>query len=298
MTITPPKPETLDKIRAGDADMMRRLLARTWLEQQGDTSLPHAVEGSRIRHSWAGKCARALRYEVDGVPASNPPDVASQWVFRLGHLIHDEWQRALVEMFPDCWIEVKHPNPEVSGSYTLDAEITWEYATDTETYPDPHEVHVVEIKSIGGFAFKKMNGARGKDGPRYSALLQLALNAKATPGCTGGWMIYVAAENTSVGEAERKGLGLLDRFMLVDWFPIELLVPLAKAEEARMRQVLAEADAGVKTLRVIPDPEIPPGAVITDPSKGTWQVEGGKDVGSTWMCDYCDHLATCIEEGE
>lgn len=295
MTVTPPKPETLDAIRAGDPSMMRKLLARTWLEQQGDTSLPHAVEGSRIRHSWAGKCARALRYEIDGVPASEPPDVASQWVFRLGHLIHDEWQGALVEMFPDCQIEVKHPNPEINGSYTLDAEINWP----SDGYP---ECQVVEIKSIGGFAFKKMNGARGRDGPRSSALLQLALNANATPGCTGGWMIYVASENTSVGEAERHGLGVLDRFILVNWYPIELLVPLAKAEEKRMVQVLAEADAGEKTPRVIPDPEIPPGAEITDPSKGIWGVTGPSgniiDVGTTWFCQYCDHRSTCIAEGQ
>ncbi len=296
MTITPPKPETLDAIRGGNADMMRRLLARTWLEQQGDTSLPHAVEGSRIRHSWAAKCARALRYEIDGIPASNPPDVASQWTFRLGHLVHDEIQGALVKMFPDCEIEVKHPNLKVDGSFTLDAEIAWDAMG--------MEIHVVEVKSINGFGFKKMIGTRGKaEGPRASALLQLALNASATPRCTGGWLIYASLENVSVGEAERNNLSVLDRWLKVTWYPVEQLAPLAKAEEARMRQVLAEADAGEPTLRVIPDPDIPPGAVIIDPTKGMWGVRdkdhhGIVDTGTTWACDYCDHRSTCIEEGE
>jgi len=297
MTITPPKPETLDKIRAGDAAMMRRLLARTWLEQQGDTSLPHAVEGSRIRHSWAAKCARALRYEIDGVPASNPPDVASQWSFRLGHLVHDEIQAALVEMFPNCAIEVKYPNPEVDGSFTLDAEIDW--LTDDG---EDAEAHVVEIKSINGFGFKKMIGTRGRaEGPRHSALLQLALNANATPYCRGGWLIYASLENISVGEAERNDLTVLDRFLKVTWYPIDQLTPLAKLEEERFRQVLDEADAGTPTPRVIPDPDIPAGAVVTDPTRGEWKVldaNGGiLDTGTTWQCSYCNFRTTCIEDG-
>jgi hypothetical protein len=304
MTITPPKPETLDKIRAGDAFLMRRVLARAWLELQGDTSLPHAVEGSRIRHSWAAKCARALRYEIDGVPASNPPDVASQWTFRLGHLVHDEIQGALVEMFPDCAIEVKYPNPEVDGSFTLDAEIRWNDAPYSEVDGPGSDapVHVVEIKSINGFGFKKMIGTRGKaEGPRHSALLQLALNANATPGCTGGWLIYASLENISVGEAERNELSVLDRFLKVTWYPIDQLTPLAVLEEKRMRQVLDEADAGTKTARVIPDPDIPPDAVVIDPTKGTYAVldaNGGiLDTGSTWQCDYCNFRTTCIEDG-
>lgn len=300
--ITPPKAESLDAIRAGDATMMRKVIARTWLEQRGDTSLPHAVKGSRIRHSWAAKCARALRYEVDGVAPTEPPDIASQWTFRLGHLVHDEIQAALVEAFPDCTIEVKHPNPEVDGSFTLDAEINWGGPEKPE-WTRGSEVHVVEIKSINGFGFKKMVGTRGKaEGPRHSALLQLALNANATPGCMGGWLIYASLENISPNEADRNNLTVLDRFLKVTWYPVEQLTPLARLEEARMRQILDEADAGTPTARVIPDPDIPPGAVVTDPSKGTWVVFGQsgekQDVGSTWQCGYCDHRTTCIEEGQ
>lgn len=297
MTITPLKPATLDAIRAGDSDMMRRLLARTWLEQRGDTSLAFAVEGTRVRHSWAGTCARALHYRIADVPESNPPDIASQWVFRLGHLIHDEWQQALAVMFPDCGIEVKHANPVIDGSFTLDAEIQWPH----ENQMDRGEVHVIEIKSTGGFAFKKQNGARGKEGPRHTALLQLALNATATPGCTGGWLITAATENTSVGEAERHDLTTLDRFLLVHWYPLAQLSRLAELEQLRMNEVKANVDDGTLTPRIIPDPELPPGAKIDDPTTGSWSVKDRTgatvDVGKTWNCLYCSFQAKCLEDG-
>lgn len=288
----------IEQLSAGNTEAMRTMLVRSWLEHTDhNLDMPHATKDSRIRHSWAAKCSREMSYSILGREPSEPFDAASLWVFRLGHLGQYEWDRALKSLVPliDVGIEVKRANPDVFGSATLDGLIT---------FPDG-STQIVEVKTINGFGFKGVVGLKGEAGPRHSAKVQAALNAHAQGLETtnhGAWLIYVALENIGIPEAERRGVAPLGRFMHVFYYPQDECERLAGPEMDRMRMILALTDEGQVVPRMIPDPQIPDGAVITDPKKGTWQLrnEAGEvlDVGSTWHCAYCNQRSRCLEDGE
>ena len=75
-----------------------QLLATKWhAENMAAGTRPHAIEGTRFRHSDAGGCARKIAYKAAGFEVTNPMDVTGSWNTRLGTLIHDAWQEELLE---------------------------------------------------------------------------------------------------------------------------------------------------------------------------------------------------------
>jgi hypothetical protein len=55
-------------------------------------------------------------------------------------------------------------------------------------------------------------------------------------------------------------------------------------------------EGGHLPKRVTPD--MPPGAEVADPSKGTWEkVANGQviDTGTVWLCNYCSHQTLCAK---
>lgn len=243
--------------------------------------------GTRIRHSDAGKCSRAIGYRAAGVPESNPMDLPGVWVTSLGTIIHEHWQNALQAVYPDADIE---PRLRIDG---LDAS---GHADAVVTLPDRKVL--VELKTTGGFSYKMKVGERGSpEGPSYEHILQAALNGMAID-ADEIVIAYIATEAISKQAAGRKKhLTELSRFCAEWTFTREQFEPLARQETQRLAAILGLLDAGELPRRVIPSPELPKGHEIVDPSAGRYEVKDSEgrisDTGTFWACVYCPWQTLC-----
>lgn len=242
--------------------------------------------GTRVRHSDAGKCARAIAYAAAGVPRSNPMDLPGTWVTSLGTLIHEAWQDALAEQYPDAEIEPKLRIDQLDASGHADAVLTL-----------PDRKILFELKTKGGFGYKLMVGERGNpEGPSFENVAQAALNAVAVD---ADEMVigYIATEAISKPAADRKNIGELLRICAEWTYQRDEFEPIAAAERARLEGILSLLDGGELASRKIPNPEVPAGAEIVDPSKGRWETrKDGQvvDTGTWWACGYCSWQDVCV----
>lgn len=260
--------------------MYAKVLAEAWRkENERAEELAHSVEGTTMRHSASGKCARQIHYYLNKTEVSNPFDLPSIWIMGLGTRIHEWWQGALKAAFPTAKVEVTTHLPEADSSGHIDATIDEEDGTLT----------ALELKSINGFGFKKM--AENGDGPRYSDFVQLCMNAHAA-GADLAVLVYIATEAVSKNRAKQKGLYDWERVTKEFHFTKEEFTPVAIAE---MERWAAIREAGEATLRQLPDPEYIPGALVADPSNGKMTV-AGKVVGYAWQCNYCSYQDRCCED--
>lgn len=263
------------------------VLAEKWHAERDDDK--PTAHGTPFRHSDAGKCARALSYAAAGIPRSDPMDIAGTWNVTLGTLLHDLWQAALVERFPGAEVEVTCATVGADGSGHIDAVIR-----------DAERTVAVELKTVGGLAFKAAVGAKGKgtpaEGPKVAHMLQAALNGVAVDADEVA-IGYLAKEAISVNQAKRfphLGDDPLARIHAEWTFTREQFEPLAAQEARRVAKVLELADQGLTAPRK--GVEMPAGAEVVTPSSGVWQVvDDGEvvDVGSTWECDYCRYQTLC-----
>lgn len=273
-------------------------LAEAWAATLDDGSLSMADERARMRHSDAGKCARQLGYKLAGVEAE-PMDLAGRWVTGLGSIVHDLWQRRIVETWPEAEIEKKVFIEESKSAGHIDAVIQ-QMSADTPEYPGgvPHTT-ALELKTINGFGFKvAIGGNKGPaEGPRSSALMQCAMNGYA---CDADeiTIVYLAMENSSQYIVDK----LYDQpepwqKFCAEWtYDREVFVPLAEGEIRRFAKIQEVVDEGMLPPRAVPL-EMPKGARITDPSNGTWMLanEDGNviETGRYWGCNYCPYQETC-----
>jgi len=260
------------------------VLAEAWATD-GTDDKPTAL-GTRVRHSDAGKCARAIAYTAAGIPKSDPMDLTGTWNTHLGTLIHEEWQRALAEVYGDALIECKVGlGADMSGH--IDAVIY-----------DGGNVIVYELKTIGGFGFKAAVGKMGRgkppEGPKPEHVAQAAINGLAFD-AHEVVIGYLAKECISVNAAG--DMDPLGRFAAEWTFTREEFEPIALAEQARLEGIVALVDKGELAARKFPPGTLPPGAEIIDPTTGRWEVrdEGAVvDTGSWWACGYCSHQTVCV----
>lgn len=260
-------------------------LAEAWakaFDNEGDK--PMATPEARIRHSWAAMCARAIGYNVTGTEPSQKLTVADHWRFGIGTSVHEKWQDVIVEAFPSAQVEVKVAIPEVPSAGHVDLWLE-------------DEKEAVELKSINGFGFKMAIGARGAaEGPRKSAVVQGALNAKALD-AQNMKVVYLSLENLSPRELEKVGTEEWQRFAAEWTFPRDAWEPIADQEIDRFQKILKVVDDGGLPPRAIP--ELPKGARIVDPAKGAWTVETSDGIvasGSTWQCGYCPFQSLCCDD--
>lgn len=252
-----------------------------------DGERPHAVEGTRFRHSMAHACARQVAYHALGVPASDPMDLTGMIVTGNGTAKHDEIQAVLVasgatdiEVEVPCRIEGFDGSGNADGVADVgDKRICWEH------------------KNIGGFAFKKAVGERGKpEGPKQAHVVQGALNAKALDADLLV-ITYTTWEAISVGIAASKGFTEEGRISAQWTYTRDEWEPLADAEVARVSGILALLDEGTLPARRFPDAELPKGHRVTDPRTGQWQVQDDEgqilDAGTFWSCLYCRWQTVC-----
>jgi hypothetical protein len=278
------------------------LLAQAWADRYVDTpehplDLPMSDASARVRFSWAGSCGRQIGYRLTGEPVTEDLTVADHWRFGLGHLVHDQLQAVLQAAFgSNAQVEVHtkleggmlagHADVEIAEAGRVNDGVGWTKRTS------------VEIKTINGFGFKKAVGARGPaEGPRTSAKLQGALNAKASD-ADELVILYLALELLSPREAKNIGADEVGRFCAEWHYTRDEYMPWADAEHERLLNVIATVDAGGMPPAFIPF-EMPEGAVVVDPIKGMWQVKDFDvvtDAGSTWQCNYCPFQSVCSSD--
>ncbi len=263
----------------------RKIFQALKAEREAKGPRPMAIEGARIRMSWAGQCSRQLAYNIMETPESNPPDGPSLLTFALGQLVHDKWQAGMLEAYPECEIEVKCELPDIRCAGHTDAKVGDK---------------VYEAKSINGFGFKQAVGASGRaEGPRSSAVLQGALNALAHD-AEELHIVNISLEQISKNVAKKLPFTHNEQRMCAEWtLPREQWEPLALTEKHRMGAVLEMVDEGRSVAGWVPD--MPTGAHITDPATGKWTLNDSDygnpiEVGTTWQCIYCSYQDTCIND--
>jgi hypothetical protein len=273
-------------------------LAQAWADRDiPDGELAFAIPDTRWRLSWAGKCARDLGYWLKGETPSNPMSIADHWRTGLGKMVHSALQGYFTEAYPGAEVEhvvdLRDLSEPLNGSGHIDIYVV----KPSEAIP---KTTVIEVKTINGFGFKRAIGARGQaEGPRSNALRQAAMEAYSV-GAEELVIVYLSLELLSPQEfAKLGGVHEVQKF-LAEWTLLpEQYEKIAKHEIMRVRKVIELVDENLLPPRSIPD--LPRGARVTDPERGTWQIKRDDgsvtDTGSTWMCGYCANRDRCIEDG-
>lgn len=299
-TLPAPASTRADAVTPDPHPRFAHLLAEHWRqEEQRRGELARAHTDSRFRHSDAGNCARAIAYAALDTPASDPMDLSGFWNTGLGSRVHDLWQGVLETLYgTQATIEQKVRTVGADGSGHIDAVVTVP-AGDT---PDAGvKVVAVELKTVGGFAYKMAIGERSAaQGPKEDHILQAALNARAVD-ADEAVVVYLAKEALSVNVAKRKGFDEITRFAAEWTFTRDEYLPLAEAEAKRVSGILDLVDAGELPLRRFPTAELPKGHEIVDPDAGRWEVQSKDgqiiDTGTWWACGYCRWQSLCTKVG-
>lgn len=258
-----------------------RHLVETWAKKAEEAGpKPHAVPGTTMRHSMAGKCSRAIHYYLTETEVTNGFDLPAYWATGLGSAIHVWWQDTLREAFPSAEVEVPCHIPEADSSGAADAVIVKEDGTRV----------LLELKTINGFGFKRM--AEGGEGPRHGDYVQSCMNAYALK-CDELVLIYLSLEAISRARASSRGLDEIER--IAKEFRVEKVhfMPTALAELKRWESI---RESGPDTPRYIPDPEYANDVVVADPSKGRLVSGSGSTAGYAWQCGYCGYQDKCCED--
>lgn len=273
------------------------LLAEKWhAENEEQGPRPHAIDGTRFRHSDAGGCARKIAYKAAGLAPTNPMDITGSWNTRLGTMIHDAWQEALVERLGEDAVGVEVTSQCFDeGSGSMDALIS----IDVGTFPGREGVHTIsyELKTVGGYAMKSAIGKirRGTppEGPKRDHIIQGSLNALAH---NADELIigYLAKETLSANYDDVPDLGKF----CAEWsLTREQFEPIARLEIERVEGILALLDRGELAARKVPGT---PGEIV-DPSTSRWEQHDSDgmvlDTGSVWngsfCAGYCSHYSLC-----
>lgn len=283
---------------APDAEVrFAHLLAAKWHDENMATpERPHAVDGTRFRHSDAGGCSRKIAYKAAGLPATDPMDVTGSWNTRLGTMIHDAWQEALVEAYPRAQIEVSSQVfPDGSGS--MDALVHTDVMKEGWGMPRPWTVSV-ELKTQGGTPFKyaigKARRGQDPDGPKHDHVIQASLNALAHD-ADEVVIAYLAKETLSQNYDDVPDIA---KFCAEWTLPRERYEPIARLEIERIEGILRLLDEeGKLAARKAPGFS----GEIEDPStsRAVKRNELGDitDVSMVWggsyCAGYCDRYSGC-----
>lgn len=244
---------------------------------------------TRLRFSDAGRCARAIAYDVLRYPRRQD-DAAALHVMAVGTIYHEALQAALLRRYPSAVIEPKGIVESCSNSGHADAVVPeTEISAVVPGWQGGSLLY--ELKTKGTYQFDQAVGIlrkqwkpRDPKGPGHSVILQAGLNALAQ-GCETIAIGYVCFENYSLGLAERAGLRHMDRF-LAEWhIGKDVWGPLVDAEIARLSGILATIDGGHLPVRTTYDDD------------GEWTELDPRAKKAPWQCDYCCFRDQCEEDG-
>lgn len=272
-----------------------RVLVDEWMRiySEPGRAKPFAIEGTEIRLSWSGECGRALSYHINKVEPTDPMNEADYWRLGLGTMVHDALEAVIPAAWPGASIEqVVDLRPhDLNASGSTDVLLV---------LFDGTKRIVIEVKTINGTGFRfAVGAAKGSaQGPRTGHLIQacmagLGLDADEVV------LLYFSMELLSPDLWKKVGANFDHQRFMGEWtYTREEYEPIAKREKFRMQVVLDNNKKALLTPRHAPD--LPKGARITNPMKGTWDVtDNGMllDSGATWHCNYCGFRKKCIEDG-
>jgi hypothetical protein len=281
-------------------------LAHAWYAEAQANGLdnPKVIPELPYRASDASaRCDRDLYYRLTGTEKSNPPTIADQWRFGLGHFVHDGVQKYLPLIAPNARAEIEvdlrpigiegsgHCDmatmicrecgplglmlPYHSTTITVERTVYACTACNRTTKPlgpgeyDPEVErgeNVLELKSINGFAFKMIATTfkSPPEGPRFGHLMQGAL-AGAVLQADRVCIGYLSLENLSPSMATSFADAEVSRFAAEWWYDMAALTPMVEREQKRIGRLLQFKGVGTLPARELHDPEYPVGAVVIDP---------------------------------
>jgi hypothetical protein len=259
------------------------LLAEKWNKEDQEAGSKPTALNTLLRYSSAHGCARQWAYAALAQP-TEAWDVASTWVTRLGTLIHEVAQEAIVERYPDFKAEVPSKvNEYISGSADGLARI------------DDYRA-IVEIKTVGNYVWQQQTGfgqfkKTDPKGPKPAAIVQAGMNAIGientyTPLEYVDYLclITMAKEAVSIGKAAKMGIeNPYDRFVAEWWFPRMEWEDPTLEEIDRMTLAGEQIEAG----------ELPAPEVVND----DYQRVSIRAASDCWQCDYCSFRTLCEQDG-
>jgi hypothetical protein len=273
---------------------MGELLAVTSRAASEDDPL-EVTGGAWFRHSNAGSCSRAIAYAMAGVEPTDPPDTTSHHSFKVGHLVHEAWQAALLGIDETALIEPTYVIPDGDAERPLTG-----CHIDAVVFDGDGTAIVVEVKTANEYGYS--DAILKAQGPKWSHVVQASLNAKAfaldSPGLeVRARIVYLPMTSVSTGRASKKGIAdtnrhgaqwTLDR---AQWEPIADW-ELARVEWIKGLVTQPDRDAEANARRV---PRWYP---------GDRQVEAGEPMKildrpehTTWPCGYCPYFSQCVKDG-
>lgn len=252
------------------------------------------------------RCDRALWYMLTETPQSNPPDAASAFRMRLGQLIHEAVDEAILKLLDAGHIDEQERKQGWFTEESVDlrpAGFPGSAHGDMIFYVDNHPSIVGEFKSQGGFSFKTMatNFKGAALGPRWDHIMQGAMVAVSV-GAPKVLVGYVSMESISPDLAKRMGANEYGRFTAEWVYDTADWKDAVRVESARQRRILALADQNLRPERSLSLDDVPGGAVVSNPETGAWSIVSAlsnkvTQAGKTWHCAYCSHRSRCIEDG-
>lgn len=264
-------------------------LAQAWAKELGvELDKPTRLD-TKLRLSQAGACARSIGYFATRTPKSNPPTLSGYWRMGLGTMVHALMEPAITAAFPGA-------QTEVVVDFTEAADLSG--SADVLMINDDGWKTLIEWKTINGFGFKMMVGARGTaEGPKTMHVAQAALAAYKYD-CDELVIGYLSLECLSQREADKIGADDIGKFVAEFTLHREEYEPIAMSEHKRQRRINDMVVKGELPPRQIG--ELGLIARVTDPATGAWQeLVNGELVGAgtTWMCGYCDYQDRCVQDG-
>jgi len=296
-----PKP-TASANAPSSTPLLMRLVAEQWFSDHMAQRVPRtrAIEELPLRASeLAVRCDRQYFYVLTDVASTEPDGPASIWRFHLGQVVHDAIDAAIASL--------PKPSPTDGWRTEVDVDLTpagipGSAHADAVHYTNDVPDIVAEFKSVPGFGFKLMaTKFKGQpEGPKFEHCLQAAVTAVAlnAPKFIVG---YMALESVSPSLAAGVGADDYGRFTAEWQFDTDDWRPIVEREAKRQQRLLAAARRGAQPARTLDHPDIPGGAYIDDPKRGSWLALGSdgniRQSGKTWMCDYCRFRTRCIDDG-
>jgi hypothetical protein len=232
------------------------------------------------RHSAAGKCTRQIQLGHLDYPETNPMDLAGHWVTWVGRMVHEAFQEALLNHYPEAQVEYKVRIGDLSSGH-LDAYLVIELDHVTICY---------ELKTRGSYGFDRATGLMRKgwnmknpEGPNIADIAQGSLNALAS-GADVLIIGIIGLESISKGYADKFGLDDLRRIMAEWHYSRSEWEPIAVAEVARLEEIRAWTERETLAPRWGLDDH--GYQVVLNPAKGEFP------------CSYCAYKDLCEWVGE
>lgn len=252
---------------------------------------PDEVDAGFELGVYIGECPKCKGSGVMDLPKSNPSTIADKWRFKLGKIVHDAIESLLPVAFPNALAEVVVDLNKIGIPGSAHADMV------------DNGDEVVEWKSVNGFKYKMQttNFKSPPEGPSFGAILQAAMVARAL-GIRKVTAASLSLENMAASFVKDvpEELRELSRFA-AEWpYDMDELDEAVDYEVKRVNRVLKFQGGEVLPARELHDPSIPRGAVVTDPTRGVWNVTVGgelKGQATTWYCSYCPQRDRCIGDG-